>query len=119
MNTCKWLAIVLCLGCNAALAQWQGYPTPGIPRTGDGKANLSAPPPRATDGKPDLSGIWMAPRIRTNIADTLKTGETIPFQPWAKAVFDERRATESKDDPSARCLPTGLTMIAVLATPLK
>jgi hypothetical protein len=100
-------------------AQWQGYPTPGIPRTPDGKPNLSAPAPRTADGKPDLSGIWMAPRIQTNIADLLKPGDSVPFQPWAKALFDERRANSSKDDPSARCQPTGLTMRAVLATPLK
>jgi len=39
-------------------AQWVHYPTPGIPRTADGKPNLSAPPPKTADGKPDLSGIW-------------------------------------------------------------
>ena len=38
-------------------AQWLHYPTPGMPRTADGKPNLSAPPPRTADGKPDLSGI--------------------------------------------------------------
>ena len=35
-------------------AQWFNYPTPGIPRTPDGKPNLSAPAPRTADGKPDL-----------------------------------------------------------------
>jgi hypothetical protein len=39
-------------------AQWLGYPTPGIPRTRDGKPNLAARAPRARDGKPDLSGVW-------------------------------------------------------------
>jgi len=39
-------------------AQWVHYPTAGIPRTKDGKPNLSAPVPRTHDGKPDLSGIW-------------------------------------------------------------
>lgn len=34
------------------------YPTPGVPRTPDGKPNLSAPASRAADGKPDLSGMW-------------------------------------------------------------
>ena len=42
-------------------AQWINYPTPGIPRTADGKPNLSAPTPRTADGKPDLSGIWSTP----------------------------------------------------------
>jgi hypothetical protein len=39
-------------------AQWLNYPTPGTPRTPDGKPNLAAPAPRAADGKPDLSGVW-------------------------------------------------------------
>ena len=43
---------------SAAPAQWLHYPTPGIPRTRDGKPNLSAPSPRASNGKPDLSGLW-------------------------------------------------------------
>src|SRR6185503_13246287 len=38
--------------------QWLKYPTPGIPRTPDGKPDVSAPAPRTADGKPDLSGIW-------------------------------------------------------------
>jgi hypothetical protein len=33
-------------------------PTPGIPRTADGKPNLATPAPRALDGKPNLSGLW-------------------------------------------------------------
>src|SRR5713226_8640023 len=43
-----------------AHAQWLNYPTPGTPRTRDGKPNLSAPAPRASRGKPDLSGVWQA-----------------------------------------------------------
>jgi hypothetical protein len=39
-------------------SQWLNYPTPGTPRTPDGKANLTAPAPRALDGHPDLSGAW-------------------------------------------------------------
>jgi hypothetical protein len=40
-------------------AQWAIYHDPTIPRTKDGKPNLSAPAPRL-NGKPDLSGIWQA-----------------------------------------------------------
>src|SRR5579872_531041 len=39
-------------------AQWLNHRAPGTPRTRDGKANLSAPAPRASNGKPDLSGVW-------------------------------------------------------------
>ena len=113
-----WPLPLLCL-CVSALAQWQGYPTPGIPRTADGKPNLTAPAPRTAEGKPDLSGIWQSTVPRFNVAAGLKKGETVPFQPWAQELFKERTENNSKDDPSARCLPTGLTMRATLATPLK
>jgi len=43
----------------AAHAQWLNFPTPGTPRTADGKPDLTAPMPNALDGKPDLSGVWM------------------------------------------------------------
>jgi hypothetical protein len=35
-------------------AQWISYETPGVPRTADGKVNLTAPVARTHDGKPDL-----------------------------------------------------------------
>ncbi len=55
-------------------AQWANYPTPRIPRTADGKANLTAPAPRTPDGKPDLSGLWdkISPKYDRNIAADLK-----------------------------------------------
>src|SRR6516164_4728336 len=42
-----------------AQSQWLNYPTPGTPRTADGKPDLTAAAPHAPDGKPDLSGVWM------------------------------------------------------------
>jgi hypothetical protein len=41
-----------------ASAQWVNHPTPGTPRTRDGKPILTARTPRAPNGKPDLSGVW-------------------------------------------------------------
>jgi hypothetical protein len=53
----RWLVLFAFLS-TCAHAQWLNYPTPGTPRTRDGKPNLSAPAPRI-GGKPDLSGVWM------------------------------------------------------------
>jgi len=41
-----------------ANAQWLNYPSPGTPLTRDGKPDLTAKAPRASNGKPDLSGVW-------------------------------------------------------------
>src|ERR1700724_3783364 len=37
--------------------QFVNEPARGVPRTRDGKPNLTAPAPR-TGGKPDLTGLW-------------------------------------------------------------
>ena len=37
--------------------QWLKYPTPAIPRTPDGKPNLSAPAPKTADGKPETAQV--------------------------------------------------------------
>jgi hypothetical protein len=86
-------------------AQWFNYKTPGIPRTPDGKPNLSAPAPRTADGKPDLSGIWRAPAnspYLRNIAVDLKPGE---IQPWAQALYQQNVFNLGADSPRAHCLP--------------
>ena len=91
-------------------AQWIKVPVPNIPRTADGKPNLSAPAPRLPDGHPDLSGIWEqnGNRYTQNIAADLKPGE-IPYQAWARALADERAdGSHSKEDPPANCLPQGV-----------
>ena len=105
--------------CGPAAAQWLNYPTKGTPRTPDGKANLSAPAPRRPDGKPDLTGVWMGvTKYMINIAADLKP-EEIPFQPWAAAEYKRRRDTESKDDPSAVCLPLSIVQKQTITSPFK
>ena len=57
-RTGSLLVAILAIASVPSAAQWINYPTPGIPRTPDGKPDLSAPAPKTADGKPDLSGIW-------------------------------------------------------------
>jgi hypothetical protein len=97
-------------------AQWVHYPTPGIPRTPDGKPDLSAPAPKTSDGKPDLSGIW---RITDGkyFQDLSAAGVEIPMLPWAKAIYEERKKNQQKGHPSERCLGHGVVDFDTLGTP--
>ena len=101
------------------LAQWPLHQKPGVPKGGDGKVNVSAPAPRAADGKPDLSGIWMR-TTRTEAPGTAPAGrpplatfgyigagmkEPLPYQPWVKELLQKR--SNGFDNPDALCLPQG------------
>jgi hypothetical protein len=114
------------------LAQWVNYPTQGIPRSADGKPNLSAPAPRTADGKPDLSGMWEAekrnlsdgfggsgPRTEQfrDIGAGLRGG--LPYQPWAAKLAKARNAENSKDNPDPRCLPLGILQMHTHPFPRK
>jgi hypothetical protein len=90
-----------------ALAQWLHLPTPGIPRTADGKPNLTAPLPRMPDGKPDLSGLWQ-PELtpyRFDVIQDLKDEDV--FRPAAQALFFQRAVNLRHDNPVTHCLPAG------------
>jgi hypothetical protein len=97
----------------SASAQWVNLPA--------SKLSLSAPAPKRADGHPDLSGIWepSANKYVRDIAADLKPGE-VPFQPWAKALFDERATgAHSREDPDANCLPQGVPKINAAPAPWK
>jgi hypothetical protein len=103
-------------------AQWLNYPTPGVPRTPDGKPNLSAPTPRMADGKPDLSGVWDtsdklpcppegcncggAAQQFIDIAWGVKDG--LPYRPGIAEQAKARSAPPKTDEPITRCLPQGI-----------
>jgi hypothetical protein len=88
-----------------ASAQWLNYPTPGIPRTADGKPNLSAPAPHTADGKPDLSGLW---RVRqATSGETDKAMHSLKPQPWAEELSKKRKEDLGREDMSVLCLPFG------------
>ena len=125
-------AIIAVLMAGPVSAQWLNLPTPGIPRTPEGKPNLAAPAPRAANGKPDLSGIWElehppcpadgcgdyigGPEF-LNLGVKLKGG--LPYQPWAAELVQQRSADLGRDDPVARCLPAGAVRILTFPPPRK
>lgn len=106
------LVVVMCALSLCAQAQWMNYPAAGIPRTADGKPNLSAPTPRTPDGKPDLSGVWMADgqTYFFDLAAGLKP-EDVRLQPWASDLQKQREDNLHADDPLAKCLPHGVPRI--------
>jgi hypothetical protein len=110
------LAIVSVIAVPAS-AQWTNVPRSSVPRTADGKINLTAPAPRLADGKPDLSGVWNPPLgyVR-DLAKDVK--EPIPFLPEAKALYD-LRASGAKwlEEPDANCLPQGVPKVMFAPAP--
>jgi hypothetical protein len=78
---------------------------------GKGPAVPAAPTPRDASGKVILggevagkNGVW-TPNL--GISAPAATLDTIPFQPWAKALYDERQVHEL--EPHARCKASGVT----------
>jgi len=103
-------AFVLILSASVS-AQWLDYREPGIPRTSNGKPNLTAPAPRTPDGKPDLAGLWEpepSPYRFDVIQDVKDEGI---FRPAAEAVFLKRAADLRRDNPVTHCLPAGPSAI--------
>jgi hypothetical protein len=119
MNALRIIVVAAFAMTAPVAAQWLSHPTAGIPRTPDGKANLSAPAPKTADGRPDLSGLWQPAAILVgDIAANLKPG-SVPFQPWAEELYKKRRASDSKDDPTASCIVGGVPRSDLVPYPFK
>jgi hypothetical protein len=86
----------------------------------NGQPNLAAPAPKMADGKPNLEGIWEPNGIKylINIAADLKP-EEVPFRPEAAAIYKMRRENNGKEDPDARCLPSGMPRKDAITSPYK
>jgi hypothetical protein len=84
----------------------------GPSAVGQGRGASVKPSPRLSDGTVNLGitsaekGLWL-PRDRTDLGrrSTLAPVETIPFQPWAKALYEDRQIHEL--EPHTRCHPSG------------
>jgi hypothetical protein len=138
------LLCLFLLVSTGAYAQWLNYPTPGTPRTPDGKPDLTAPAPRTADGKPDLSGVWhvhptsltemkrifgdsvaldttpgMEPdtisKYAVNILLDFKRDES-PIRPEASKIL---RGRAPGNGPGDHCLPIGIPAAGLLSEPNK
>jgi hypothetical protein len=141
MKTDFAVALVLVTFVVGAQAQWVDHPTPGTPRTKDGKADLSAAVPKAADGKPDLSGLWQAehatiPELRRlmeggvnglgedlpskyfiDILADFKPGESPALPATAEALRKNRAAMGGS--PITKCLPAGVPWVDAFPSPFK
>jgi hypothetical protein len=87
-------------------ARGQGPARSGGERRGRGPA---PPAPRNPNGRvllqgstPDQKGVWLpAGVVTTSFANVAE----IPFQPWAKALYEDRQT--HRLEPHARCKPSG------------
>jgi hypothetical protein len=133
----KAAAIVACFVVSPVLsAQWPPHPSTNVPKTPDGKPDLSAPAPRTADGKPDFSGVWRGfpgrgrgaapedpppgtPVVATfrNVGAGFKDG--LPLRPWAAELLKKRMDDNSKDNPEAVCLPMGIVQLHTQGFPRK
>ncbi len=98
-------------------AQWPARPIAGVPRTPDGKPNLSAPAPRSADGKPDLSGVWRIHKsYLLNATPDLKRED---IQPWAAALYKQSAENFRNDTDGINCLPPGPKASTSVGSPVK
>lgn len=112
MSTILRISVFFSVLAAVASAQWLVYPTPGLPRTTNGKPNLAAPTPKAADGKPDFTGVWLpddGKHYRDLAMDMGPAGA--PMQPWSKQLSEKRDADNHKDDPLALCMPPGVPRV--------
>jgi hypothetical protein len=97
------LAGAALLLAQTAAAQWLDYKTPGVPRTPDGKPNLTAPAPKTPDGKPDLTGLWRL-ESKANPGGALDAAGP---QAWVADAAKKYMHELGRDDTGVLCLPSG------------
>jgi hypothetical protein len=138
------LTLLVCCVCVAgAHAQWLNYPTPGLPRSKDGKPILNTAMPKRADGRPDLSGVWhvqatslaemkrlfgddvdavqvpgmeidTVSKYGINILLDFKPGEE-PIRKDAADAISRRNQHASGVDSLARCLPASVPLATLLS----
>jgi len=73
----------------------QGGATPPAPRWPDGRVNLGS--------TPEHKGYW---EIRPGLGGFPRAAD-VPFQPWARALYEYRTSRGDLHPPLVRCIPAG------------
>lgn len=129
-----WMGLALVGACAIAQAQWLHEPTPGAPRTPDGKVNMTGPVP-LVNGHPDLSGIWQAEGTPRTAGTLFGLGESTnskyfrdilsDFKPdeapltAAGAEMLRQHSQPGAFNPTLNCLPDGVPHADLLPEPFK
>jgi len=119
------IAGAIVLSALAARVTGQRAPIAGrIDERPESAASPVRPTPRLPDGHPDLGngkGVWN-PRVIANLAGVgdpsrspVEKTVVVPFQSWARGVYEERQRNLQQYDPESRCLPPGIPRL--MATP--
>jgi hypothetical protein len=72
---------------------------------GRGRGAPQGPAPKLANGLPDFSGVWQGGGPVGDLAQGMPKGSEIPLNADGKTLMASR---QSKDDPEANCLPTGV-----------
>ena len=98
--------------------------------------NLDAPAPRATDGRPDLSGVWRAggssyalgqrtgfsypgPDVFESVGLRVLPFAGAPLTDYGEALRNARDAAQGRDNPRGLCLPVGIMQLHISALPAR
>ena len=90
----KFVVLLLATSIQLPLnAQWFDWQSPLVPRTPDGKPNMSASVPQTLDKRVDLSGLWVPVNASGSLYDSSR------LRGWAKDVKAEAERSFCKNDP--------------------
>ena len=125
------VAAIVAMACSSASLSAQ------TAARGAARPSSKSAAPRASDGKPDLTGVWQGASNRRGTWDEANSGlgvggtgrdpsapanpasqqvitEPAPYQPWAAAKVLESFNKRGIDDPAALCLPLGLPRVTIV-----
>jgi hypothetical protein len=121
----RWVVMAAVVSLMPAVAASQSAGAQGVPRT--------------ADGRPDLSGIWQvmnhaawniqdqnaepgpagAPWLGVPASRGVVEGNEIPYQPWARAKKDENYKNRSTLDPETNCYLPGVPRVMYMPFPFQ